>query len=134
MENSMQKIAMLALMSLSTAALAGSHWAPEITIYTYKYHHKWYSFADGSLVGAAASADDNQWIGCSTYRYIADGSDFNYGFCSAVDADYNSTGCYTEDAAMIAIIASVTATSRVNFAAIDGACTSVYVDQSSGTL
>ena len=130
----MQKLAMVALMSLSTAALAGSHWAPEVTVYTYKYHHKWYSFADGSLAGAAASADANQWIGCSTYRYVADGSDFHYGFCSAIDADYNSTGCFTDDPAMIEIIASVNATSQVNFASIDGVCTSVYVAQSSGAL
>ena len=130
----MQKLAMVALMSLSSAALAGSHWASEVTVSTFKYHRKWYSFADGSLAGAAASADDNQSINCSAYRYAADGSEYHYGFCSAVDADYTSVGCYTVDAAMIAIISSINETSHVNFAAIDGTCSSVYVAQSSATL
>jgi hypothetical protein len=93
-----------------------------------------YSFADGSLAGAAASADDNQWIGCSTYRSNADGSDFQFGYCSAVDADSISTGCYTDDLAMIAIISTIESTSQLNFTATDGVCTSIYVDHTSGTL
>ena len=130
----MQKLAMLALMSLSSAALAGSHWAPEVYVYTFQYHHKWYSYADGSLAGAAASADERQSISCSAYRYVADGSDFHYGFCTAIDADYNAAACFTDDAAMIEIISSVNETSHVNFSAIDGVCTSVYLSQSAATL
>jgi hypothetical protein len=134
MEYSMRKLAAVAFMSLSSAALAGTHWAPEVSVYKWRDHHKLYSFADGSLAGAAASADDNQWIGCSTYRSDADGSDFQFGFCSAVDADAHSTGCYTDDLAMIAIIATIDSTSSLNFTATDGVCASIYVDHTSGTL
>ena len=65
----MQKLVMVALMTFSAAASAGYHYAPEVYASTTRYHRMTYPSAWGTLAGAAASTDENQYIGCTTSSY-----------------------------------------------------------------
>ena len=130
----MQKLIMVALMSFSGAASAGYHYAPEVYASTSRVRHTWYSSAWGTLAGAAASSDENQYIGCTTSSYTYDGVSTNYGYCVAVDADWNSATCYTDDPAQMAAIAAINSTSYVLFSATDGVCTYVSTNNTSWTL
>ena len=130
----MQKLIMVALMAFSATAAAGYHYAPEVYASSYRYHRTWYSTGYGSLAGAAASSDDSQYIGCSTTSYNYDGITSNYGYCVAVDADWNSATCYTDDPSLIAVIAAVNASSQVTFSATDGVCTYIASSNTSWSL
>ena len=130
----MQKLIMAALLTFSTAATAGWHYAPEVYASSYTYRRTTYSNGYGSLSGAAASSDDSQYISCSTSSYVYDDVASYYGFCVAVDKDWNSASCYTTDAGLINSIASVNSTSIVSFAATNGVCTNVYNSNTSTAL
>jgi hypothetical protein len=130
----MQKLIMVALMTFSATAAAGYHYAPEVYASTTRYHRMTYSSAWGTLAGAAASSDENQYIGCTTSSYTYDGVSTNYGYCVAVDADWNSATCYTDDPAQMAAIAAINSTSYVLFSATDGVCTYVSTNNTSWTL
>jgi cellulase/cellobiase CelA1 len=134
MEYTMKKIAIVALMALSTAAIAGDHYAPKVSVYSSTYHHVVYGSGSGSLTGASDSPDDVQYITCTTAKYSYDGTTQNYGFCVATDKDWNSASCYTEDTEQIAIIHSIGAQSEFGFSAIDGMCTQVWAANGSQYL
>jgi hypothetical protein len=131
----MQKLVLVALATFSTAATAGYHYAPEVYAGWSRFRRVTYSWGYGSLAGAAASADENQYIDCSTSKFVYEGStDTTYGYCVAVDKDWNSGGCYTNDPEMVAVIQSINAASNVSFNATDGVCTYVAVANGSFSL
>ena len=130
----MQRIALVALMTLSTAAIAGDHYRPKVRVYSSTYDGVTYSSGYGSLTGASASPDDVQYITCTTYKYDYDGTTQHYGFCVATDKDWNSASCYTEDGDMIDIIHSMGQQTEFGFSSIDGQCTSVWAANGSQHL
>jgi hypothetical protein len=131
----MQKLAFVVLASLSTAALAGDHYAPEVFAYSDTFRRVLYTSGYGSVAGAAASDDRRQYISCSTSKYSYEGGvSGRYGYCLAVDADNNVASCVTQDAEMIEVMASINETSLISFAGTDGECTGVYVSNSSQAL
>ncbi len=131
----MQKLITVALMTLSTAALAGDHYAPDVYAYWDTFHRVTYTSGYGSVAGAAASSDRRQYISCSTSKYAYEGGVAGrYGYCLAVDADNNVASCFTEDADMIDVMASLNETSLISFAGTDGVCTGVYISNGSQAL
>ena len=130
----MQKLAMVALMTLSTVALAGDHYTPVVHVTSYTYRRVTYGGAYGSLVGASQSHDDVQYITCTTSKYNYDGVTQHYGFCVGVDKNFDSASCYTEDPDMIAIIHSMGEQTEFGFSGIDGMCTNVWAANGSQYL
>jgi hypothetical protein len=130
----MQKLAFVMLATLSTAAIAGDHYTPVVHVTSYTYHHVTYGSGYGSLVGASQSHDDLQYITCTTSKYNYDGVTQFYGFCVAVDKNFDSASCYTEDTDMIDIIHSMGEQTEFGFSAIDGMCTNVWAANGSQYL
>ena len=90
--------------------------------------------ADGSLLGARVSADNNQEIDC--------GGGSTVMWCEAHDSRDDQIGllnaayCMTTDAGMLAQIRSISPNSHVRFTLdpLTGRCTSIFVDHSSTLL
>jgi hypothetical protein len=131
----MRRFAMLAaLVGLSSVAIAGDHYRPRVHVTSYRYDGVTYGSAYGSLTGASESPDDMQYITCTTSKYNYDGVTQFYGFCVAVDKNFDSASCYTEDTDMIDIIHSMGEQTEFGFAAIDGTCTNVWAANGSQYL
>ena len=89
-----------------------------------------------ALVGlsSVAIAGDHYRPKVHVSSYTYDGVSTNYGYCVAVDADWNVASCYTEDPAQMAAIAAINASSYVLFSATDGVCSYVSTNNTSWTL
>ena len=130
----MHKLALSALLVVSTAALAGDHYRPKVRVYSSTVAGVTYSGGYGSFEGASNSPDDVQYITCTTQRYTWDGVVQHFGFCVATDKDWNSASCYTEDPLMIDIMHSAGPQTELGFSAMDGTCISVWAANGSQYL
>ncbi len=85
--------------------------------------------ASGDMVSARFADDDVTFIGCGTRNFsdpAAPGSEFQFGFCQAQDADEEQFTCFTEDPFLLDKIKNVNDFSFITFAwNEDGDCTSV---------
>jgi hypothetical protein len=77
----------------------------------------------GSLIGAANSSDDTQYIGCQNRH------DFSY--CWARDASGRTAMCSSSQAGHLAAMRSVNAASYLDITMTSGACASIEVSTSS---
>lgn len=103
-------------------SLAGNKTTGEVTAYP--------NSGFGSVGSARNSADTTQYIECSTAVTPQQG---HRGFCTARDALGTTVGCFTFDANMIRVMASVNASSYISFQfdKTTGECFQVTVKNSS---
>jgi hypothetical protein len=112
----------LGVLLATSDSLAGNKTTGEVTAYS--------NAGFGSVGGARNSADTTQYIECSTAVSPQQG---HHGFCTARDASGTTVGCFTSDANMIRVLASVNASSYIyfRFDTATGECSQVTVKNSS---
>jgi len=104
---------------LGTAASAGYRYTTEVVIDTANRHAK------GSLADARASADNLQFIGCST-RTSSGGV---YVSCSAQDANGVSVTCTSSNSSFVQVVAALASDSTLYMEwDSSGNCTSLTAD------
>jgi len=90
------------------------------------------SSANGSLIGARTSPDDNEYILCK----VTAAGKLQVAGCYAADWDGNQAMCLTTDPGMVAAARSISAASYVSFKwdPHSGACTEIAVSNGSPYL
>jgi hypothetical protein len=87
-------------------------------------------FAFGSMKTARYSEDENALLGCGTRTFanLGEGTSYKWGFCQAVNDEISveSAFCFTEDAALINEINSLSNNDFVTFRwNAEGNCTNI---------
>lgn len=92
-------------------------------------------FASGDLVSARFADDEISFIGCGTRKFsdpAFPGSEFEFGFCQASDADDEQFTCFTEDPFLLDAAGRVSDFSFISFSwNEDGDCTRIGVSTQS---
>jgi hypothetical protein len=132
----MRTFALLAaLVGLSSVAIAGDHYRPKVHVTSYSYDGVTYGSAYGSLSGASESVDDTPVHHVHDVQVqLRRAPPSSTGSASALNKDFDSASCYTEDTDMIAIIHSMGEQTEFGFSAIDGMCTNVWAANGSQYL
>jgi hypothetical protein len=125
------KISATALGAAMVLGAAGTAYAGNYV--NYQTHVTHYSsgggWAAGVVSAARNSSNASEYIGCQVATYSSGAA---YGTCYATDAANASVYCSSSNAALIAQMRAISDNSYVQFAADpSGACTTVYVHQSS---